>query len=116
MHQEARTGLPFAEVVAALPLPVDTTRRPYQRDEPGTVAMEHPYVCDVSRSAEGLASIQIIDTTGTQPTLFLVERSPDERVVWFGPEGRAFALTQDQVLEVLPFLLNFLEAGRLVNR
>ena len=46
----------------------------------------------------------------------MVERSIDEQVIWVGSEECAFSLCQEQAMEALPFLLNFLETGRLVKR
>ena len=50
---------------------------------------------EVTMSAEGFARIQIIDTPGEQPTLFLSERPADGHMIWFGRKGSAFALNRD---------------------
>ena len=79
--------------------------------------MAYSITTDVTTSAEGLTRIQIIDPTGEQPTWYLFERpAQDGHVIWFGPKGSAFALNQEQLYEALPFLLSFLETGRLVKR
>lgn len=78
--------------------------------------MEDAFTTNVTTSAKGLARIQIIHSTGEQPTLYLSERAADHgQVIRFGPRGRPFALTQEQLYEALPFLLNFLESGRLLK-
>ena len=78
--------------------------------------MEDAFTTNVTTSAKGLTRIHIIDATGEQLTLYLSERAADQgQVIRFGPKGRAFALTQEHLYEALPFLLNFLESGRLLK-
>lgn len=77
--------------------------------------MEPIFTAEVT-TAEGLTTIQINDRTGRHPTLRLFERTAEGKVVWIGSEGCAVALCQEQAWEALPFLLNFLDTGRLVKR
>jgi hypothetical protein len=78
--------------------------------------MEPAFSAEVATTAEGLTTIQIRDRTGGHPTLRLFERSDAEKVVWVGTDACAVPLCQEQVWEALPYLLTFLDAGRLVKR
>ena len=76
--------------------------------------MEDAFTSEVTTSAEGLTTVQIVDTTSQRPTLYLTEHAADGQVVWLGSESCAVSLCREQVYEVLSFLLTFLQTGRLV--
>lgn len=78
--------------------------------------MDFVLTTEVTTSSEGLTSVPIADLAGKQPTLYLIEQSAEEQVVWFGTDSSAFPLSQEHIGEALPFLLTFLESGRLVKR
>ena len=78
--------------------------------------MEPAFTAEETTTSEGWTTIQIRDRTGGYPTLSLFERPDAEQVVWVGTGDCAFPLSQGQVWEALPYLLTFLDAGRLVKR
>lgn len=78
--------------------------------------MEQRFDTEVITSVEGFTTIRTVDTSGSHPTVHVVERSAEGQVVWVGTEVCLFPLCQEQLLELLPFLLTFLETGRLVKR
>jgi hypothetical protein len=78
--------------------------------------MNQAFEVDVTISEAGFTTIQIRDTTGRHPTMRLFERPEVERVIWLGSGDCALPLCQEQVWEALPYLLTFLDTGRLVKR
>ena len=78
--------------------------------------MEQAFDTEVTTSAEGFTHIQISDTSGSHPTLHLIERPAEGQVVWVGTDACRFPICQEHLWEALPFLLNFLETGRLVKQ
>ena len=77
--------------------------------------MEQRFDTEVTTSTEGFTTIRIVDTSSSHPTLHVVERSAEGQVVWVGTKACCFPLGQEQLLELLPFLLTFLETGRLMK-
>ena len=61
--------------------------------------------CDtgVTTSAEEFTTIRMVDTSGSHPTLYVVERSAEGQIIWVGTEACLFPLDQEQLLEPFRF-------------
>ena len=74
------------------------------------------FTSEVTTGHDGLTKVAITDLTSSHPILYLSERSADRQEVWLKSGNCAVSLTKEQAYEALPFLLNFLDTGRLATR